>query len=301
MRRLMHSFLDLGDATSQNLDFAYRDDVHVSFGEETITETNLLELRRCHPGLIKLKTFTRGQESKNGADWEWHIIGRKWTFGMRVQAKRVQKNGRLKIKHKIGYKMGVSPGKQQIDVLISAARKGGMLRKRLRPVYCFYCSDGHQKHWATSRHKKPPVDKRWTEYGCLIADALAVKKIMPTKLSAIEKKCVPWHYLITPALYRKLFHLKARSRFSKHELLEFLEHGGIFHIHDPTDEISAAAKPTPSFPSVDQLNGDDVEFDQEQVGIWETVQQDKDEQEFSKIAAENGISRFLTLDIRELR
>ena len=40
------TLLDLGDATSRNLDFSQRANVWVSYGEETITETNLLAIRR---------------------------------------------------------------------------------------------------------------------------------------------------------------------------------------------------------------------------------------------------------------
>ena len=44
------TFLDLGDATSRNLEFSHGDDVWVSYGEETITETNLLEIRAAPSG-----------------------------------------------------------------------------------------------------------------------------------------------------------------------------------------------------------------------------------------------------------
>jgi hypothetical protein len=90
---LLNSLLELANATSQNLAFAHRDDVSVSYGEETITESNLLELRRRHPKTITLSTFGNMAESQIGADWEWHIIGLHWTFRMRVQAKRLQKDG----------------------------------------------------------------------------------------------------------------------------------------------------------------------------------------------------------------
>ena len=39
------TFLELGDATSRNLEFLHCDDVWGSYGEETTTETNLLEIR----------------------------------------------------------------------------------------------------------------------------------------------------------------------------------------------------------------------------------------------------------------
>ena len=45
---MVTTFLELGDATSRNLEFSHRPKVYVSYGEETITETNLLEIRRRH-------------------------------------------------------------------------------------------------------------------------------------------------------------------------------------------------------------------------------------------------------------
>ena len=112
------TFLGLGDATSRNLEFSHCDDVWVSYGEETITETNLLEIRRRHPELVRVRTFPKPLEAKNGADWEWHVVGRTRTLKMRVQAKRLQRNGVLKVRHKVK-----SSGKQQRDLLIAGARR----------------------------------------------------------------------------------------------------------------------------------------------------------------------------------
>ena len=64
----------LGDTTSRNLEFSYRRNVPVSSGEETITESNLLELRRHHSDVIHLRTFSKFPELKNGADREWCTI-----------------------------------------------------------------------------------------------------------------------------------------------------------------------------------------------------------------------------------
>ena len=96
---ITRTFLELGDATSRNLEFSHCDDVWVSYGEETITETNLLGIRRRHPALVRIRMFPKLLEAKNGADWEWHVVGRRRTLRMRVQAKRVQRNGVLKVKH----------------------------------------------------------------------------------------------------------------------------------------------------------------------------------------------------------
>lgn len=180
---LLHSLLELAHATSQNLGFAHRDDVHVSYGEETITETNLLELRRRHPAIITLNTFGKKKEAKNGADWEWHIIGRRRKFRMRVQAKRLQKDDKLKIPHEVK-----SSGDQQIDLLIADAKK-----YRLKPVYCLYSAERQRDHW-----KKKNVGGSFEafEAGCLLAHAQTVKSEMPKTLADIEKDCMPWHYLV---------------------------------------------------------------------------------------------------------
>ena len=62
------TLLELGDATSRNLEFSHRGDVWVSYGEETITETNLLEIRRRHPKRVYVRTFSKRVEAKRGAD-----------------------------------------------------------------------------------------------------------------------------------------------------------------------------------------------------------------------------------------
>lgn len=180
---LLSSLLELAHATSQNLGFAHRDDVFVSYGEETITETNLLELRRRHPGMVHLRTFGKKTEALNGADWEWHVIGRGRKLRMRVQAKRLQKDNKLKIPHEVA-----SSGNQQIELLIKNAKA-----LRMKPVYCFYASEAQRTIWRKA--SLPPRVEEF-EYGCLLASAHEVRAKGPTTLAAIERSCVPWHYLI---------------------------------------------------------------------------------------------------------
>ena len=131
------TFLELGDATSRNLEFSHCDDVWVSYGEETITETNLLEIRRRHPERVRVRTFPKPLEAKNGADWEWHIVGWRRTLKMRVQAKRLQRNSVLKVRHKVK-----SSGKQQRDLLIAGAHAD-----RMKAVYCIYCTEPQRRIW----------------------------------------------------------------------------------------------------------------------------------------------------------
>lgn len=270
---LLHSLLELAHATSQNLGFAHRDDVHVSYGEETITETNLLELRRRHPTIITLNTFGKKQEGKNGADWEWHIIGRHRKFQMRVQAKRLQKDDKLKIPHKVR-------SSEQIDLLIDDAKK-----YRLKPVYCIYSAEKQRGQW-----KKQNVDRGFEafEAGCLLVHATTVKNKMPKALADIEADCVPWHYLVENQDY---------AQTSPTEVLDVDGNILRFQVTKGSNRTldSVAIQ---GFPTLDELNAPerpkrDIE------GLVE-VGDPRDEHQSSKAEyRERGIGRFVEIDVRE--
>lgn len=172
---LLSTMEHLGDATSRNLEFSYRADVPVSYGEETITESNLLELRRRHSDVIHLHTFSKHQESKVGADWEWYVVGRKRTLRMRVQAKRVTCNDVLRIRHAVG-----ESRRQQRDLLIQTSQTDGM-----RPMYCIYCTESQRSLF----RRDGPLQR-----GCLFADARNLP-VHTRNLRSIEWACWPWHYL----------------------------------------------------------------------------------------------------------
>ena len=173
---LLDTLKHLGVVTSRNLEFSYRSDVPVSYGEETITESNLLELRRRHSDVVHLNTFSKHQESRIGADWAWYIVGRKRTLRMRVQAKRIQRNGVLRIRHTVG-----SSGRQQRDLLIQAAQAD-----RMRPMYCIYCTEPQRSLW----RRRPG----WPDSGCLLADAGNLP-LHTRSLDSVEWACWPWHFL----------------------------------------------------------------------------------------------------------
>jgi hypothetical protein len=184
MISLLHTLLELGHSTSKNLEFAHSPDVKVSYGEETITETNLLEIRRRHPRKVKLLTFSKSQESKStGADWEWHIIGRVYTLKMRVQAKRIHKAGGIGNLNQ----MGKGAAKPQIDLLIEDAEANSLF-----PAYCFYCAEPQRSYWVKGSSEETAEA---FETGCLIADAETVRSKAPKKLNEIESDTVPWHFL----------------------------------------------------------------------------------------------------------
>lgn len=239
-RALLQTLLTLGHATSQNLAYVHAPKVYISYGEETITETNLLEIHRRHQSKgISLNTFTKKQEAHCGADWQWHVIGKKYTFLMLIQAKRVQRDKKIRIKHHVA-----SSGQNQIDLLITES-----IAKNHNPVYCFYGPESARDLWK--------VDAKMTggfEAGCLLASAKRVRYMMPTYLPQIERYSIPWHYLLSPAMYRA--HTKTREFPDLQKELGSRS----FLLQQCFDEICSSDDTYPysegitEFPNIDHLN-----------------------------------------------
>lgn len=288
------TFVELGDATSRNLAFSQGKGVGVSYGEETITETNLLEIRRRHPKLVRLHAFSKHAEAQNGADWEWHIVGHRRSLKMRVQAKRVQRNKVLKIAHEVK-----SSGKQQRDLLIAGAAAAGM-----KPVYCIYCTESQREFW--TQFKALPGFGAF-ETGCLLAGAENVPQDTK-RLVEIEKKCWPWHYLFVPGV---VFAVEAGYvEADAEEAVEFASLRRTRSYADVTDGLEDPAGGSRwNAPTVDDLNEDtDREFDR--VGVAETTEEDRarlepetqagremarsDEERLRKLR----LSRMLVVDVR---
>ena len=292
---ILGSFLEMGDATSRNLEFAHRPDVHVSYGEETITESNLLELRRRHPEKIIIETFSKRRESKTGADWEWHLVGRRRTLKMRVQAKRIRSKGGLSIKHQVA-----SSGVEQRKLLIDSAKKDSM-----KPIYCIYCTERERQIW-----KQLATRSNYESYqtGCLLVNADDVP-ICTRKLSELERKCIPWHYLFERSLYE----------YYKNELIEVnsddTRNLSIYRAVSLSrffegDERSPIAEPSWNAPTIHDLNEETGrDFDNE--GVASTSEEDlrrlllAAEPEKAPILhdrerlIEHGISRMIVMDVRQ--
>ena len=288
------TLLDLGDATSRNLEFSHRHDVWVSYGEETITETNLLEIRRRHPELVRVCTFPKPVEARNGADWEWHVVGRRRTLKMRVQAKRLQRNGVLKVKHEVK-----SSGKQQRDLLVSGARAA-----RMKAVYCIYCTEPQRKFW---KECNALPGYRSFQTGCLLADAEHV--LLTTRnLDEIEEQCRPWHHLFAPAVV-----IQEESEYLAAGAGEFVRFVSMRLRRVPLVGVDEIAEPTGcsgwNAPTIDDLNEDtDRNFDR--TGVKETTEEDLARlepdtdagwgvaQSDGKRLRELGIYRMMMVDVR---
>ena len=288
------TFLELGDATSCNLAYSHRQNVGVSYGEETITETNLLEIRRRHPKHVHLHTFSKHAESRNGADWEWHIIGRRRTLKMRVQAKRVQRNEVLKIAHEVK-----SSGDHQRDLLIASATA-----TRMKPVYCIYCTECQREIWTRNQVLS---GFRSFETGCLLAGAEDVPQ-HTRRLVEIEERCKPWHHLFFPGVLKfgefEYFEVDAGDLIEFVGIRQPVSHAfAIDGVKAPADDSGWNA------PTVDDLNEDtDREFDR--TGVEETNEEDRARLEpdtehgremadwDEKRLRELCLSRMLVMDVR---
>ena len=297
MRTLLYTFLELGDAVSRNLSFAHANDGKISYGEETITETNLLEILRWHASNgTQLTAISKGQEAKIGADWEWVVVGRKFSFFMRVQAKRTKKNNTLTIKHKVGKVPNVQ---EQIDILINnspATTPGGV---SWRPVYCFYSKNSERKRWQSPGETAP---NRNYEYGCLIADATEIKKKASIKsIQDVEDVSVPWHIFFAPLSFKTSYFF-AEWADATVGTIGFLMTEGVMavppKVSDDGEGGDEDKMPSKGFPTVEQLNGE-TEIDKDMVGIRATNPEELERVRTRQRREGIDALRFLILDVRD--
>lgn len=153
--------------------------------EETFTDINLLELMYRHPNNIYCQTFTKPQEGKNGADWEWWLTDANETcwLGLRVQAK-VLHLGTNSFAH-LHYKSGTA---YQTTKLKRAAAADGLV-----PLYCFYTD-------------VPPNVTGWRRfdsaetYGCSLATVEHIEGLRKEggikDFASVLSNAMPWHWLV---------------------------------------------------------------------------------------------------------
>ncbi len=182
---LCHTFLKLALETHDRLKAARS--VGHQLLEETITDLNILELKRLHPTQIYCQTFTKPQEGINGADWEWWLTNPKrsrW-LGLRVQAKV------LELKSDTFAHLHYRPNRgraYQSTRLKAAAEMDGLI-----PLYCLYAH--------------PPASAtRWAKYGssetygCALLQVKEVERLRRRGKSndfvSVMSRAVPWSWLV---------------------------------------------------------------------------------------------------------
>ena len=290
------TFLELGDATSRNLEFSHPKDICINYGEETITETNLLEIRRRHSDRIILSSFSKPREANTGADWEWHIVGERLTVRMRVQAKRLRCNGVLNVRHKVR-----SSGKQQRELLIDDAAARGM-----KPVYCIYCTEKQREVWKQGEVTAP---YEALQAGCLLADARDVQ-LATKSLDEIEENCIPWHFLFRRSMFVR-HRQKIITEVGHEEFVSLYEGLAVKDNWVAENEVRDTRRGDTGWnaPTIDDLNRETGRnFDR--AGVRETTDEDRARVEPRTAAGrlmtqddqsslpDRGIQRMLAIDAR---
>jgi Family of unknown function (DUF6615) len=185
---LVDVLLDRAAWTHARLDAGRRHGVELH--EETITQDLLLDIAQALPGLV-VRTFTRMQESRLGADWQWDwwFHGYRW-FGLRLQAKRLKllKSGVL------GYDLGYLVGRQkrrQVDLLIDGARGDG-----LEAAYVLYNGPDLDLKFDWLCRSMPPSP---AFFGVSVLPAAVARLLVNAKtvdLPAVGRHSRPWSCLV---------------------------------------------------------------------------------------------------------
>lgn len=156
--------------------------------EVSITDHNLLVLRLRHPNQVLVARFTNREEPSNGADWEWWF-GRpgRWS-GTRVQAKKLDSQGRryIDLRKTVG-----DPARDQVDVLRESAWRAG-----LPACYVLYNGEpADPVRWRVS----PCLGLQDWERGCAIAGASRVKQVIDAdsdRVADLGPISLPWAHLV---------------------------------------------------------------------------------------------------------
>ena len=116
--------------------------------EESITDWLLFMLsQRCKR--IKHHAFSRHEESRNGADWEWWILTKRYAYRFRVQAKRLKTEGDNYAS--IGYS---NNNGMQIELFMNSAKEDFAY-----PLYMLYSTDMHDGSKASENLSDPTICK----------------------------------------------------------------------------------------------------------------------------------------------
>ncbi|RCX15622.1 hypothetical protein DFP94_11470 [Fontibacillus phaseoli] len=167
----------------------YGEELNCSQSEETITDINLLEIKRANLHDILVSKSDKYEEGITGIDWEWWIGSNStgwWRYA--VQAKKLSENRKYnKLRHRVGQEY-------QIDILERYSKSNNCI-----PLYCFYnyIDDNMlNKNW----HCYLPFEKE--QLGCTVVPLDSVRKAFTLRadksFSALHSdfRSIPWRCLV---------------------------------------------------------------------------------------------------------
>ena len=139
-------FEELGRRIWTDIDLSKK--YHIVYGEETITDSILLDLAKQNYCNVRILQTTKNLEAKQGTDWEWYVGSD--TYGwirFAIQAKKLDQE--TKIYKSLNHKVGNPPNyKDQIDLLRTFANTNEAV-----PLYNFYnfFPNAQAVHWQCSK------------------------------------------------------------------------------------------------------------------------------------------------------
>ncbi len=166
--------------------------VNFQLKEETFTDLNMLELKVQHRGQIKTKIFTKNQEGRIGADWEWWFKGLNGNYiGFRVQAKII--NIQTDQFEHLHYQKN---NDYQCEKLITNALNANV---PLIPLYCLFIQTDNTtlinvNNWPCGT---TPFLKEL--YGCSLISAFSIRQLRARNLkhlNDLKANIKPWHCLV---------------------------------------------------------------------------------------------------------
>jgi hypothetical protein len=174
--------------------------LEINFGEETITDLLLLDLKRKRPPRSRVIQTPKSKEKDQGTDWEWWI-GSDRTSWLRfaVQAKKLHiPTLRYRgLSHKVGSKL-------QLDLLERYAAANGAI-----PLYCFYNYATAPETNSAWRCCRPAVDE--PQLACTVTPSRHVR----TAISSWGKKnflsmhshpeTLPWRCLAECPSFKRIY------------------------------------------------------------------------------------------------
>ena len=149
--------------------------------EETLTELNLLEIRKSHPYEVATQQYYKREENKNGADWEWWFLSREEKVGFRIQAKKLHTFSQ-------SYK---TFKKSQMKTLIDQAAASTPKRIPLYIFYNYFVGESRKYNYQFACEQKDMA-----LLGCSVASARRIARQSSRKLKELAPLMSPWSSLV---------------------------------------------------------------------------------------------------------
>ncbi|WP_414657819.1 hypothetical protein ACINK0_17050 [Deinococcus sp. VB343] len=232
-------------------------------GEETFTDTNLLDLLISSPRKHKIFKIPKPIEKHLGADWLWYV-GRPGAWrAYLVQAKKVEPDGGYKsVYHKQSFSpswLGISPPVRQLDVLEGFARRFGAM-----PVYAYF---NHYKaaglpHW----HCCQTLDIG--QLGCTLSPSSTVKLPGLTGKDGFNKvhavsETLPWRCIQNCPNINVQTQSKALFRAPEASIIPLDEDADEISLEDFLRRFDFQMEEIPFLPKYVVISTDESEVDEE--------------------------------------